>query len=212
MKKQIRVLITLLAIFVLFSFSGKPITGHDHLIKSEIGLKRDLNSDLYTLYIDNRPRSGGGLTRYQKLINSLNSPNTKLVFQYFFNNKDSLTLIVFSGPKDISQEYDTTREVKLWTFPDCKPHPSIKSGGVHLGDLEIQGGSQIDTLNKIKNSANSKFIVFIPKLDPEPNGRLSITYTIVTTDDLTTQTVCSPNLALLGAVSITNPSPPHKGN
>ena len=215
MKNKYPLFVITMAVFMMFSFSSAPVKEKISSY-SESFPTVDLNPWLYVLYIDNRRQSvpNPPKTNFQKLINSIDvaTKDTKLVFQFFYSN-DTLRLSAISGKKKHDKEFNTKLEIQLLPFNECQPTEFINGKTVYLGDLEISfEDDELANLKDAANDASNKFIIFVPKLVTDVNGRTAILYRIYATDILTQAKVCAFPLSLLTPIAVTNPSPPRKGN
>ena len=140
----------------------------------------------------------------------------KVVFQFFHDSANNLTLLANAGKKnhkDFGFSYVPVLETSV-KYPATKI--DIAGKNVVLADQEISdddkihGVSVLDTLRSLKNKRNYEYITFSPRLDTLDNGKFYIRYELGywKGSDFPVKTRVLPTMII--GLSL-NPSPPRDG-
>jgi hypothetical protein len=204
MKKLIFLMVVVSALSLQL-FANRPISGSSTFPKNHKNGSDWLDGNLYPLYLE-----GSTKDALLALLNKMKAdPKLKIVFQFFYQKNDVLTLAVYTGSKD-GQNYDQVIDFKLKPYKHCVIINMDKLDvGAYLGAMEIDQGANLDKLIDIVTK--NKIIVFMPEKYPvPPTKKIAIMYEICTAD--TESGICTSDQGKAKTGVTTNPSPPHGGN
>jgi hypothetical protein len=209
MKKLVLQVTGVSALCMLMGLATKPLfdtPARPQNVSNEIYA---LDGKFYPLIIRN-PASNDTLRR---LIDSIDASGGKIdkkfVFQFVYQN-GKFTLKV-NGMRKNHRNFDSTLQFILETYDKCLKFELDAKSVYLLGDQEInKQDGQLKKLRKICRDPLTKFVVFMPMLQPlAGTAQQLIKYEIYVRDK--EADICSESFSGNTGI-ITNPSPPHGGN